>query len=399
LSILIFFFNMKAILCMPFFLFLVCGAATAADWDKAAMEARAALEGAVENYSDGKPDEAGRRVSNAYFDVFEGSGMEAAVAAKIGEERKTELEGLFSELRSAISNGAPLSAVIEKKERLVGELKRDAATLGGASSPYASFFSSFIIIAREGFEAILIIGAIAAYLRKTGNAARVPVIYRGALLAVLASILTAALFSTVIKIGAQSMEALEGVTMLLATAVLFYVSWWLLSKSQLEKWHGYIKERIEKGVSKGSLFALGATSFMVVYREGAETILFYSALLADASSSPSAVAAGFLAGCLFLVVVFLAIRVFSIRIPLRPFFLATSLVLYYLAFRFSGMGVHELQEAGWIPATYMDGLPGVPLFGFYPTWQGAALQGALGLLFIFAVLWSAFTVRRKVQAP
>ncbi|MFQ5586261.1 MAG: FTR1 family protein, partial [Thermodesulfobacteriota bacterium] len=138
-----------------------------------------------------------------------------------------------------------------------GAEKLSAPAKGGDNAPkgsgYGFFFNAFIIILREGFEAILVISALAAYLARSGNGEKVRTVYMGGGWALLASVVTAVTLSTVFTVGEEGKEAVEGVTMLLATAVLFYVSYWLITKSEVTRWQGYIKSKVERSISKRSV--------------------------------------------------------------------------------------------------------------------------------------------------
>jgi high-affinity iron transporter len=179
--------------------------------------------------------------------------------------------------------------------------------------------------------------------------------------------------------------------MLVATAVLFYVSYWLLSKIQVAKWNAFVKSLMEEALSAGSGFALSSVAFLAVYREGFETILFYKALLTSAGGGSGtatvALAGGILVGALALVLVYLAINRFGLKVPLKPFFTVTSAMLYYMAFVFAGKGIADLQGAGIIDTTVIEWAPRVPFLGIYPTVQSLSLQLLLVVLLLVAVAW------------
>lgn len=263
-----------------------------------------------------------------------------------------------------------------------------AAADGQGGGGYGLFFNAFIIILREGFEAVLVISALVAYLARSGNSDKVRTVYMGAVWALVASIVTAYILSTVIILGEEGQEAVEGVTMLFATAVLFYVSYWLITKSEVTRWQKYIKSKVDNSIGKGSVWALGLASFMAVYREGAETALFYLALFSTSQGSMGSVIAGFITGLIVLVIIFLLFKYGEMRLPIGPFFAVTSTLLYYLAFVFAGKGVHALQDAEWISETYWEAIPRISFFGIYPTVEGIALQTALIIAMVIAVIYS-----------
>src|SRR5262249_40816642 len=148
-------------------------------------------------------------------------------------------------------------------------------------------------------------------------------------------------------------EALEGWTILLAAGVLFWVSYWLVSKAEADRWQAFVKSRVERAVGRGALFGLAFLSFVVGVREGLATVPVYEAIAARTgdASDQSLLVAGFLAGCGALAALCVGFQKLGPRIPMRTFFNVTGGLLYFMAFRFAGGGVRELQEAGVLPQT------------------------------------------------
>lgn len=239
-----------------------------------------------------------------------------------------------------------------------GTIAASATTLVG----WTTFLQSFGILLREGLEALLLCTALAAATVKAGSPDGSRAIWRGATLALVASLITAWLVDRVLDVTPASREAIEGLTMLLAAAVLFYVSYWLLSKLEVRRWMAYLRRKVGKAEN---LWAIGGVAFLAVYREGVETVLFYQALAGIGRPMP--IWAGMAVGALVLAGIGLAIFRFGLRLPLRPLFAVTGGLLYVMAFIFVGQGIHELQEAGWLAETALDGLPRVPALGVYPT--------------------------------
>lgn len=254
-------------------------------------------------------------------------------------------------------------------------------TVAAASTPagWATFLQSFGILFREGLEALLLCTALAAATIKAGSPRGARAIWRGAGLALLASLATAWLVDRVLDVAPASREAIEGLTMLLAAAVLFYVSYWLLSKLEVRRWMAYLERKIGRAEN---LWAIGAVAFLAVYREGVETVLFYEALAGIGRPLP--IWTGMLAGAAVLGVLGLAIFRFGLRLPLRPLFAVTGGLLYLMAFVFVGQGVHELQEAGWLSETAIGGVPRVAALGVYPTLETISAQVVLVALAILA---------------
>jgi high-affinity iron transporter len=244
------------------------------------------------------------------------------------------------------------------------------------------FLNSFGILVREGLEALLICTALAAAASRAGSRDGVRAIWQGATAAIVVSIATAVAVDRVLHLTEADQEAIEGVTMLLASAVLFYVSYWLLSKLEVARWMGYLRDRM---VDAESRWAMGGVAFLAVYREGAETVLFYRALASIGAGFP--MWAGIAAGAVVMVAIGTAVLRYGARLPIRPLFAVTGLLLYYLALVFAGRGVHELQEAGWISETAWAIGPRIGPLGIYPTVETMVAQSLLlGLAIIAGVV-------------
>ena len=337
-------------------------------------------------------------LASTYFDLFEGQGLEAAVAAR-APRQKAEIEAGFVSVRGLIVAGKPAESVAEALEALKARIRDATALLDGERGRWGAFFNGLILIVREGFEAILIVTALAAYLLKSGHADKVGVVYRASLVALAASALTAVAIRTLFTLSPRHQETLEGAAMLLATAVLFYVSYWLTSKAEADRWQRYVRTRIQAALGTGSLVALWSAAFLAVYREGAETVLFYEALLAGSGPAErAAVLGGFGVGSLALVLVFFVLRSGALHIPIRPFFTVTSALLYYLAFVFAGRGIQELQGSGVVGATPAPWIPTWELLGLYPTWESVGLQVVLVVAAAGALVHLLWRRGRRVGA-
>lgn len=252
----------------------------------------------------------------------------------------------------------------------------------GEESNSSAFIQSLTIILREGVEAILIIGAIVGTLFVSNNTGKIKTVYAGAGLAIIASLVTAFFIDQIFVWGDAQKELLEGMTMITAAAVLLFVTNWLLSKAEATKWKSYIKGKVEKAVSEENSFALAAVAFLAVYREGFETVLFYKALFLQTANTPE-ILSGVILGTLILAgVFFIAIRL-GVRLPVKTFFLSTSVLLFFFAFTFVGSGIHELQEAGVLSETSFATIPKISELGLHPT-----IETFLGQLIV--ILFGAF---------
>lgn len=301
-----------------------------------------------------------------------------------------ELEGRFAELRGQVAGRATAPALNSIRHQLALDLERAERSLGDQLSPANLFFQSFVIMLREGLEAILIVGALMTFLVKMGASHRKRDINLGVGAAVGASVITAFAVETVFHLTPARQEVLEGATMVVATVVLFYVSYWLLSKMEVVKWNHFVKSKVNDALTSGSSVALASAAFLAVYREGFETVLFYKALFltGGAGSSSMPIVGGILMGGAILVGVYVAISRFGVRLPLKPFFAVTSAFLYYMAFVFAGKGVAELQGGGVLPTTILDWAPRIPALGIYPTVESLVTQGILALLLLAALVWT-----------
>ena len=371
------------------------------NWNDAADAIELVAKRAVELYEQGDLDNAYTYAKATYWGYYETTGFERNTMTRIAG-RVSQVELAFTNLRKAIKKDNGLEAVQQRADELVEMLHTDAMILspegalltasgetavsadasglsdverieaaadrieaaadrieaamaGGSTATKSSssgagvviFAGAFGIILREGLEAILIVGAIVAYLIKSGNKKGVIPVYIGSALGVVCSFIMAAILNHLLAKSAEyhmSQEIIEGVAALTAVVVLFWVSNWMVSKSESAAWTNYIESKVSSGSSRGSNFALAFTAWLAVFREGAEVILFYQPMLKE--DRPDMVWAGFLVGVAALVVVFFLIRFVSIKLPLKPFFLGTSVLMAIMSISFLGAGIKELMEGG-----------------------------------------------------
>ena len=367
--------------------------ATAIPGDTASPVILALLDSALDFARLGRNAEAGDRAFDAYiaFEPLETSArakkpglvatMERHFADFKGAVKRSDIKGAKSS-RDAIADGLP--SVIDLTQTPSGN--------------WEAFFQSFLIILREGFEAILVIGAVVAFLLKTGHRERLRSIWVGIALGIVASLLTAVIMKTLLAAMPASREIVEATTMLLAVVVLFSVSYWLISKVEAAKWQKFIREKVNSALEHGGGKALALVAFLAVYREGAETALFYQALFNEGPNVGLPLTLGIIAGFVVLAVIFTLFYQYGVRIPMRPFFTVTSLLLYYMAFVFMGKGVRELQEGNIMRITVIPGGPHVDAMGIYPSVETLTAQGILILLLIFATVKTFWPGRKPEGA-
>ena len=335
------------------------------DWSATQKELLNALAQATQTYQAGDTAKAVGQVQDTYFDIFEASGMENAVGAR-DANFKTELEGHFTKIVGLMNAGKDVASIQQEIAAFSAGLDKALELLGGNQGGIALFFFSLTIILREGLEALLIVAAVIAYIHKSGHGDKQKVINNSVWWALGASVITALLFQWLLTNAAAGREILEGVTMLIATVMLFGMSYWLLSKVEAQHWKAYLQKKIGTSLSQGSLIGLWLTSFLAVYREGAETVLFYFALAADAKTALDYgyLFGGLAVGIVILAVVYLIMLYSVVRLPLKPFFIFTGIFMYLMAFIFAGKGVAELIEGkAFTPTLIGDGT-------LFPKWMG-----------------------------
>jgi high-affinity iron transporter len=251
-----------------------------------------------------------------------------------------------------------------------------------ASQQYG-IFDAAIILLREGLEALLVIVALSAVLKRSGSRAGQAWLWSGAvgglLLSVALGLAIQAFFGSIIN--PSNREVMEGVIGLGAAAMLIYVSYWLHSKASLGGWQTYISQQTSHALNGGRLIGLAVLAFLAVFREGAETALFYLGMVSNISNSDLLL--GLALGSVALGVLGFLMVIVGVRIPMRPFFAVASLLVFYLCFKFIGTGIHALQLAGFIPTGTASFLPTVDVVGVYPTWPTSIAQ----LVLLAAAAW------------
>ncbi|BCX80000.1 iron permease [Campylobacter sp. 19-13652] len=346
-------------------------------------------------YTDKNKEGAMGDAQDIYFDEFEASGMENSVGA-IDINLKTSIESSFSHIVALMKSGASENEVKSAMGELDTKLAKALETLDKKSSGGGLFLfiSALTIILREGFEALIIVAAIVAYLLKTGNATKIrTVVYSSVAVAVVLSFGVAWVMNLIFENAGQKRELLEGITMLIAVGLLFYVGFWLLSNSNAKKWTAYIKEHTNEALAQNSILALWFTVFLAVFREGAETVLFYQALIFEAhtSSEIGMVLAGLVVGIAALLIVYWIFKIFAVKIPIKEFFIVTSAIIFYMSVVFVGKGVMELVEGKVFVPTIIKGLSfpswASDWLGLVPYYESLVPQALMIIALIFGVIY------------
>jgi high-affinity iron transporter len=347
---------------------------------------RQKLAEAADAYQRGERAAARDAAITGYLEGFE---LAEASLANVDPELMRETERRMLDLRAAIERGVPAEDFRQQVEAVDALLAAAEDKLGaGGLSPATAFTASLVILLREGLEAILVLAAIIAFVIRTGRRDALPWIHGGWIAALLLGALTWVVASFVVEISGANRELTEGFTALAAAPMLLYVGYWLHGKSYAEAWNRFIREHVGQALARRTLWAMAAVSFLAVYREMFEIVLFYQALWAQAGApGRGAVLGGMAAAAAALAAIAFAIFKYSVRLPLGLFFGATSGLLALLAVVFAGHGVAALQEAGVVGMTGLAFDP-VPLLGIYPSSEAVGAQ-LLVLCIVALGYWAA----------
>ena len=350
--------------------------------------ARDRLRESLQAYVAGDRKRAEDLALSAYLDGFEP--VEVVLSTRDGDLMK-QVEQAMSGFRVAIAGNQPeplLRRQLAETELLLG--KAEAALAPEAATDISTFLGAFTILLREGLEALLVVIAMIAFLRKAERVEALPYVHGGWVAALLAGAGTWAAATYAIGISGASRELTEGFGSLLAAAILLSVGIWMHGKSQADEWRRYIKEKMQGALSKGSSWFLFGLAFIVVYREVFETILFYAAL--STPENGMTVLAGAGSGTLVLAAIAWAMLRYSRSLPIGEFFKYSAILIAVLTVVLAGKGVGALQEAGLVPITPLAGVPRITILGLFPTLEAVAAQ-------ILALLAIIIGFRSAVRRP
>ena len=377
-------------------------------WSEVASEMTVILDQAYEAAAAGKGDEGATLVNNAYYQYYEKLGFEKNVMNVISGDRVSQVEYQFKMTRKTMRDGGSDKEIKQLVDDLKSWLVKDAAILDGGASGNVNGFTklvtssagqAFLILIREGLEALLVVAAVIAYLVKSGNKRFAKWIYLGVVAGLAGSGLVAVLFTFLFGGSGPVQEISEGVCALIATLMLLWTSNWMLNKSSVEAWNNYIRNKTEaavagaqskvesgQGLGLGMIASLAMLSFLAVFREGAETVIFYESIY-SMSQDAHGMWVGGLAAAAVLIVIFLILRFTSVKIPIGPFFLVTSIVMAALVVIFAGGGIHALIEGDLIEGTYLSSVPTNDWIGLYPYVETITAQviAAIAVVVLFVV--------------
>ena len=353
--------------------------------------ARDRLRQSFDAYAAGEHKRAAELALSAYLDGFEP--VEAVLATRDGD-LMTQVEKAMGGFRTAIASNTPEAALRQRLSDTESLLDRaEAALAPEAETDVSTFLGAFTILLREGLEALLVVIAMIAFLRKAERVEALPYVHGGWVMALVAGAATWAAATYAIGISGASRELTEGFGSLLAAVILLSVGIWMHGKSQAEEWRRYIRETMQGALSRGSAWFLFGLAFIVVYREVFETILFYAALWTP--DNGATIFAGALSGVALLAIIAWAMLRYSRTLPITQFFRYSAMLIAVLTVVLAGKGVGALQEAGIVPVTPLLGVPRITMLGLFPTVEAVSTQ----ILMLAAVLFGFRAASRRSAQP
>ncbi len=327
---------------------------------------------------------------SAYLDGFEP--VEPLLRARDGA-LMAKVESAMGGLRASISRGAPEAEVADQAQALQALFdEAERALAPERASAASAFLGAFTILLREGVEALLIVIAMIAFLRKAERQDVLPYVHAGWISALVGGALTWGAATYLISISGASRELTEGVGALVSAVVLISVGVWMHGKAQAGAWQAYIRDKLSAALSRRSAWFLFLLAFIVVYREAFETILFYAALWSQGTHL--AMLSGAAAALVALAVIAWGLLSYSRRLPIGQFFAYSSLLIAALAVVLAGKGIAALQEAGVLAVRPLPAIPRIEALGVFPTWEGLLAQ----VLTLLAVIAGFQLVGRQARA-
>lgn len=266
----------------------------------------------------------------------------------------------------------------EKLSSLIAELSQI-----DTSASYNAF-DAMLILLREGVEALLIVMALVTTLKAAKMRKSLKWVYGGAFAGIVASLLIAYILQIAFPsvTSGTNREIIEGAVGIFAVIMMILIGIWLHSKSSVKKWNAFMESQMQTVTKTGSFLSMFALSFLAVFREGAETILFYVGILSRISSFDFVLGIS-LALLVLIVIAFVMNKASQFFLPHKVFFILTWMI-YALAFKMTGVSIHALQLTNIIPNHLISGIPSIDILGIYPSWEWLAGQ-TLFILVVFLI--------------
>lgn len=361
--------------------------------------ARVLVDRSADLYGEGDMEGAYLAARDAYLDHFEF----VEIPLRVRDDALTlELEEDFARLRGAIDGGAPAPEVRAIAAEVLDGLDRVERALSepGLAAPIIAVISAFSILFREGLEATLVVAAILGYLEASRNRQYRGAVLRGVAGALATSIVIFIVVTALIRLAPAQREIIEAATALAAVGVLFWVSFWLVSKIDQRRWMEFVRAKVFAAAATGSTLALFMVGFTAVFREGLEVVLFYQALFAFGEGLEAWILLGTLIATGVLGVLAYVIIVAGRRVPIKRFLQVAVILIMALSVGFIGNAVRALQELGLVAVSFIESAPRLPIFlsdliGYHPTLQTLAAQLILALTYVVGGLYVVFIAPRR----
>ncbi|MFT3822179.1 MAG: FTR1 family protein [Rubrivivax sp.] len=322
--------------------------------------------------------------SRLYFDVFEGAGLELSLGAH-DRARVTRIEHGFAQCIRLALERQPPAALQAGWQALRGELLAARPLIEQVQSQQGgqAFWQALLIVAREGAEAILLVAALAAFLQRSGQAHRRVWLWGGVAGGLALSALLAWLVSGLLAAAGSLRGLLLGLMVLLAALMTAQMAAWMYARRSAERWNRALQAHIA-GAADLTPWLIAGVALVAVLREGAETLLFFQALIGSAPGQTAALLGGAAAAVAVLALLFAAMQFVGRRAPLTLFFVGTASLLLVMAVVLAGKGVLQVQLAGALPTHAWPWLPTVDWLGLHPSREGVLAQAGV-LLFALAL--------------
>lgn len=351
-------------------------------------EVRDSIDRTLRLLDAGQREQAFSEARTGYLQCFES--VEAPLDVVAGVDFRFSVEDAFARVRGLIDTDAPTSDVRDRIVTLRGLIDESERhlTATGFGAPALMFGQSFTLLLREGLEAVLLLSVLLTYLESSEHARHRKPILVGVGLAIVATVITFFAVDAIFSVLPFGREVLEAITGLLAVAMLFYVSFWLISRLDQRRRMEFLQARVWKAASVGSATSLALVGFTAVYREGFETVLFYQALFSFGQGLQAWIFAGMGAAALLLVGISWSVLKLGRKLPVKRFLQTALIVVMATSIAVLGNALRALQEAAILDLHVLDGWPNLPIFlaqatGYFPT--APSVIGQIGLLVVYLV--------------
>ncbi|NRD78606.1 FTR1 family iron permease [Bacillus sp. BRMEA1] len=326
-----------------------------------------------------------KKASSSWLSV---EGVVVAQSASVYSDSERDLVTIQAMLAANTPNYNAAEKIIDNMVKYLTPL---------AEKSTYTYWDAAMILIREGLEALLVVIALMSFVKKSGGEKGRGWIWTGVLSGLGVSVVLALIVKFVISSGAfgNNNAQIAGWTGVFAAAMLLYMSYWLHSQSNIADWNRYIREKSQTALSTGKLVSLGVLAFLAVFREGTETVLFYIGMASQIKLQ--SLLLGFLIGAAILGILAYLMVFVGLKLPLRPFFMVSSVIVFYLCIKFTGMGIHSLQLAGFIQTTNTSSIPSIEFFALYPSWESTIPQIILVIGAVIIILSKKLKNKKLVE--